>query len=361
MPSLITTKGIIGDQQYSLVIDTGAEFTILDQSLTGLFKSKFGDASYDDGSGRRTSMQMYRTPTMKFQSLETQNPIVAILDVRPITKYLGSNVNGVMGVDQLSAGKLVVDNDRGVLELHAGPWKLKDGLYTEIELMDHLKLPTFETSIAGRYGQFLVDTGALETMALEKPLFTALVRNGSIEVSEFGARTLAASGTVEVRTGWFLKGELMGKSLVGTAVHETFGRSSVGVQWLYGFNFEADFKWHRLRYQQRIAARPPASVYLMIGAILVYGNTGCVVERLSPEPGGAAQLAGLNPGDIIEVLGSLNAAEMNYASVAELVTTKAGQAIIIRYIRKSDGVSVQAALQLPSLISSWNFGGRGTP
>ena len=361
VPSLTTTKGTIGDKQCMFIIDTGAEFTILDQSLTGLLKGKLQDGSYDDGSGRQTPLPFYHAPPMKFQSLETQNPIVAVLDIRPIGKYVDRNVIGVLGVNHLGAGKLVVDYDQGVLEIHTGPWKLKDGLSTEIDLEDHLALPTFETYIAGRYGQFLVDTGGFDTITLEKSLFTALVRNGSIEVSESGAHTLGASGMVEVRSGWFLKGELMGKSLAGTAVHETFGRSSVGTQWLYGFNFEVDFKIHRFRYQQRRASRAPASVYLMIGAILVFGDSGPKVERLSPEPGGAAQLAGLNPGDIIEEFDSLTAAEMNYASVAELVTMKAGQAIPIRFIRKSDGVKTQTTLKLPTLISSWNFGGRGVP
>ena len=358
--SLIVTPGMIGDTQCSFIIDTGAQCTILDQSLMGLLTGSIGNGWYDDGSGRESPLSFFKIGPMKFQSLKVEKPIVAILDIRSVAKYLHPLVNGVMGLNCLSAGVLTVDNDQSVLEIHAAPWKFKDDSFTEIDLEDYIALPTFATYISDRYGQFLVDTGGLGNVSLERSLFTALVRNGSIEVSESNAHTLGASGAVEVRSGWFIKGELMGKSLVGMAVQETFGRSSIGIQWLYGFNFELDFKLHRFRYQQRHTVHPPASVYTMLGAVLVFGKAGPEVEKLNQQPNGAAQIAGLNPGDIIEEFGSLKAAEINYASVAELVTAKAGQAIPIQYIRKSDGERTRSTLQLPSLISPWEFAGRET-
>lgn len=361
VPCLITTKGTIGDKQCTLLIDSGAEFTVLDQSLAGMLKGTVQNGFFDDGSGRQTPLEFRQAPPMKFQSLETQNPMVALLDIRRIGKYVDRNLHGVMGISQLRVGALMVDNDDAILEIHTSPSRLKDRQYTEVELLDYLALPIFEASIERRHGQFLVDTGGLGTVSLESPLFTALVRNGTIEVAKSEAHTLGASGIVDVRSGWFLKGALMGKSLIGTAVHETFGKSSVGIQWLYGFNYELDFNLHRFRYQQRREPRAPASVFLMIGAILVFDDKGCEVERLSPESGGAAQLAGLNPGDVIEEFDSLGTGELNFASIGELVTEKAGQPLQVRFVRKSDGAKTQTTLQLPPLVSPWNFGGRGTP
>jgi predicted aspartyl protease len=361
VPSLITTKGTIGDAECALIIDTGSEVTVVDQSLAALLKGRIGDYSYSDGSGRKTPLPLYKAPTIKFQAFEEQDSTIAMLDVRPLAKYLDGSAKGVLGISQLKVGQLTVDNDRGILELHAAPWKLSGDSFTEVDLQDYVASPILEASINLRHGEFLIDTGYMGTILLDKALFSALVRNGSIELAESEAHTLSVSGTTDVRSGWFLKGELMGKGLVGTAVHETMGPSAVGMEWLYGFNYELDFKSHRFRYKERRDPQFPASTNLMIGAILTFGSGGPVVERLSPDPDGAAKLAGLNPGDVLKTFDSLTTAELNYTAITEIVTNKAGQPIQIRYFRKSDGAELETTLHLRPLISPWNFGGRTSP
>ncbi|MEI9893104.1 MAG: hypothetical protein WDN28_04130 [Chthoniobacter sp.] len=138
--------------------------------------------------------------------------------------------------------------------------------------------------IAGRHAEFALYTANSATIALEKPLFTALVRNHTIEVSKDG-----------FGNGWFVQGELMGKSLVGvpvTATNSTDGTSVLGPLWLCGFNVEIDLQSHTWRYQQRRNAQPPLTMRLMVGATFLYPGGGAQVEKLRPDGAGAAEKGG---------------------------------------------------------------------
>ena len=81
-------------------------------------------------------------------------------------------------------------------------------------------------------------------------------------------------------------------------------------------------------------------------------SCACVPE------GGAAEAAGLKPGDVIEELGSLKASEMNHLIIGEAIAASAEKEVAIRFLRKSDGVHVNAKLKLPPVISEWDFAGR---
>jgi hypothetical protein len=333
-----------------MIIDSGAAFSFLDVSLRKLILEEAGNAH----------LKLYRSLPLQVQSIITPNPQIALVDFRALRRMLGGKLDGLLGVPQLKSGKLLLNYDEGFLEVHTGGWKIDQKEYGEIAFDNSEANPTFVANIEGRPCELLFDTGDDGSISLETSDFAFLVKSGVIELSNVHGRIQDVSGLNKHQQGWFLKGELMGKSLRGISVMsvaDASGAGTMGLEWIYGFNTEIDFASHRFRFQNRLKANSPLAFDLMIGAALSYDDNGAQVEALRPG-GGAAEAAGLRPGDVVEHFGSLKKAELGRVPIGEVVTANAGKPIPIQFVRKSDGQKVDAMLNLPPPILAWDFAGR---
>jgi hypothetical protein len=359
-PVMIRTEVSIGGQKCVMVVDSGTASTTLDTSLKNLLTEESRSARVRDENAGRMA-ELYRSLPLQAQSIRASEPLVWIADFSGLRKLFGGRLDGLLGVAQLKSGKMLLNRDEGFLEIHSGGWKIDGKGYDEIAFDTRGADPTFLADIERRACEIRLDTGFNRSITLEASDFDFLVKSGVIEPSKTKARDQIISGEKRSKVGWFLKGELMGKSLKGIEVSsapDEFGVGSIGLEWLYGFNIEIDFESHRFRYRIRPEAKSPLVIELMTGARLSYVNNGAQVHSLRPDGGGAAEAAGLKPGDVIERFGSLNETELNCITVAETVTTNAGKTIPIRFARQSDGANVDGTLSLPPPILVWDFAGR---
>ncbi len=340
-----------------MILDTGAGIVTLDKSLTKAILSNIGETNVMLADGSTQTMTIFEGASLKLDQLSIDRPAITFSDLGRYSLYTGRPLSGVIGMNALSVGKIFMSHDEGIFQVHIGPWKLDKFDCQEIELEKDSPAAVIKTDILGHSAKFTVDTGMDDCIRLEAEVFDALVKEGAIEPAKVNARTLSLTGMTSSTRGWFLKGELMGKKLAGVTVVSNAKASILGLAWLYGFNMEIDFTKRKLRYQLRRDAKLPGSVAMTLGAILLYEGSGAQIERLRPS-GGAAEDAGLKPGDVIEKFGDIKAGAMNAAVMGEAVADAAGKEVAVRFLRKSDGERVNTKLKLPPNISEWNFSGR---
>lgn len=357
VPVHVFTEVTLAGKANVMMLDTGAEIVGLDLTWTDSIRSEIGEQNIRGGDGNVASMKLYNGPPLKMGELSVERTTVVLSDMRMVSLLTGRRVTGVVGMKVLGLGKIFISYDDGIFTVHRGSWKLNTPDCHEIELEKESNAPVFKTEILGRPVRFLVDTGFDHPINLETGVFNALVKEESIEVAKPGGHSLSVGGARTMTHGWFLKGELMGKSLAGVSVASTPEVSIVGLEWLYGFNTEIDMKAHKLRYQPRRDAILPGNPQMMLGAILLYDENGALIAQMRPG-GGALADAGLESGDTVEKFGNLEALEMNAATLGETVADATGKEVAVRFLRKSDGKHVSTKLKVPPNISDWNFSGR---
>lgn len=340
-----------------MVLDTGAAFTVIDSSLMDYIGPEVGERNIRMPGAPVRIMKYYQGPSLKIGSVFDEHPEVMVSDLKTFVRLIGKPCVGLLGINVMKRGKILLNYDDRIFKIHVGPWSLNKSDFHEIELNQDSDVPEFHEMVHGHSINFLVDTGSNSCITLEASIFDLLVDAGIIELSKIKGRPASVAGMSSGRQGWFLKGELMGKNLAGVAVNSVPGISMVGLEWLYAFNTEIDFADHKLRYHLRGNSKQPCNTQLMTGAILLFGEGGALVERLRPG-GGATENAGLKPGDVIQEFGPLKGTEMNETTIAETVADEADKEITIRYLRKADGKQISAKLKLPPIISDWNFSGR---
>ena len=357
VPVHLVTEVRLDGKPCLMLIDTGEEAFTLDLSKRGAKFKKFAKGEVIAFGGSKMSENVYTGPPVKAQSLSVEEPFVVFSDMRMLSKFNGWPLAGIMGIQALRAGKVFLNYDEHVLQVHSGPWKLNKPDCQEVQLIKDSNVPMANVKVMGYPATVTFDTGSDGCIDLEAKVFNSLVKDGVIELAKKDQQQLSLKDVTPAGTGWFLKGKFMGKSLVGVSVSSSPGSTSsaVGLQWLYGFNTEIDSIAHKLRYQVRRDAKFPGEAQRMLGATFSYDWDGALIEGPTV---GAAKDAGLNFGDLILEFGPLKAGKMNVASIGETVADAAGKEMAIRYLRKSDGKYVDGKLKLPPAISEWDFAGR---
>lgn len=360
VPALWVAPVSVGEKQALVVLDTGAGLTVLDSSLRDALGAKLGErpVTMADGEGTRPS---YEGPSLRMGALHSERSPVILSDLGMISEFVGRPLAGVVGMDFMR-GKVFLNFDQSVFEIHSGAWRLPKRGSHESALKDDSDVPKFDRPIAGKQVTFILDTGADGTITLAAPVFDALVADGVIEVSKVRGRAVTGQGfDRRANSGWFVNKNvnLMGKDLAGVSVKSSPANSILGLKWLCAFNVEIDMAARKFRFQLRRAAKPPLNVQLMAGAIFFYNERGARIESLRPDGAGAAEEAGLKAGDVIEQFGAIRAPDINAVSLGEAVADAAAKEVAVRYRRKVDGVLVETKLKVAPMISEWDFAGRG--
>ena len=87
------------------MVDTGADGTILDQSLAAQLGEQFDSQILNDSStGRKLTVQKYMAPRLSLDGTRLLTGIlVATLDLSHVRRALGRPVKGILGTDCLES------------------------------------------------------------------------------------------------------------------------------------------------------------------------------------------------------------------------------------------------------------------
>jgi hypothetical protein len=217
--------------------------------------------------------------------------------------------------------------------------------------------PCVRVEVEGEKIEFAIATGSNGTLSLPSTLFQKLVEKKVIELADIDdAGSAAPTGLSHERTGWFLKGLLMGRNLGGVNVDEGGEMGEIGLQWLRAFNVELSTKHMEMTYEIRQSPSEPVDWQAMLGANFEFEGAGPVVWGV--RKGGGAELAGLRKGDKLVSFDGIPAANLNIDNIAEHVAAKADQNLPCVLEKSGSGQITPISIRLGRFQSQWSSGGR---
>lgn len=340
------------------LLDTAAGYGVMDKSFQARVTPQKRRSWIMMPNGIEKSFDLFVGPSFELQGLQVREPSVVVSDLQGLRRMWGENIQVVVGIRELGRGVISLNYDTNEFAVRSGGWVLEAEKSEEVALTRDVDVPMFAAEIEGQNADMIIDSGTDDAIAIPHRVYKALSEGGVIVEGKVNVRGFGASGMTSNRRGWFTKGRLMGRDLAGMSVREIYGeRGFVGLEWLCAFNLEIDMSKRLMRYQQRKNAESPASVQMMLGATLLFDESGATVERLRPGRG-AAEEAGLEAGDILESLGGLDSTSINDVKVRELVTQNAGKSVPFRARKKSNGQKIDGQMKFPRKIAAWDFAGR---
>ncbi len=192
-----------------LLVDTGAEFSLLNQSrLDELHAKAYGGLQTIGGGESSTGGAYVESVTYRFGDVELRNQHAAVLELRGLEKLYGMPLAGIVGYDFLSRFVIAIDYKNKWLTLYPRGHSTTAERGTHVSIVMQGEQPYLDGSI--RVGSesipswFILDVGAADTVTFTTPFIAAhqlleRARDKARKVLHVAAPDLAAFAPTNVR------------------------------------------------------------------------------------------------------------------------------------------------------------------
>lgn len=354
LPPTVTVAA--GSSNMDLVFDSGANLLVLDtDKLPQGALGKTEQEDFTNSIGTKSTIEVGLFEKLKLGNTQFSHMRACFGDVTDFSQFMGIPCEGIFPAALLE-GSCSFDFDAGELKVFTGGLENNTRYSSEYPLKAQYKLPGITCVVESIPLSLKIDTGSSSCFDLSRQTVAALIKSKVVEMDASRAgKSIGVGEIIEgVSTGWFLKGSLMGKNLNGVSFGVTNGDEIMGMGWLMGFNFAIDFKNQKLLVKKRTNPAPPIPPEQMTGAVFRYTSEGLIVERLKPG-GGAAQNAGLVPGDRLTSLGGKSLAGITGYEMTSLLRKHANSSLPFTVQKNELGPQVKGAMQISGIISEWDF------
>ena len=193
--------GIGGAKPLNFLLDSGAPLPFLDTQTAKDLSLKIVGKFEGRGVGEATQeLNLVSLPSVRFGDLIIDSVSAGTIGLKPLNKYEGMPVEGILGYDIFSRFVVKVDYENQKLTLYepsSFEYKGKGEIFP-ITLENNL--PRLKAKIDGRYeGNFLIDTGARTSLSLHTPF---------VQKHDLLAKT---GKKIDVFSGIGIGGKAMGK------------------------------------------------------------------------------------------------------------------------------------------------------
>jgi len=330
-PSAIILDAKIADADRKVVLDTGADLTIVDESISWDLGAPVARSTMKFPGGEKL-IHVYRSPAIMLGPILLPNSSVGAADLEMVRIMTGQDTTGIIGLDSLVGLTLHIDYDEGVLRLSQGSAK-DDSNWESLPLKKAVAEPTVNVILEASFNEapvdFIIDLGLNLAMSLSDQQFEALVADGWVEEAEQG-EGLSLGGAHAIRAGVFAKGRFLGVELKDMSVNGHGTANLLGRNFLAYLNFKIDMESDKF-YFQRNRVTDPINVQQQLSIGLLYSRGQAVVARV--KPGGKAEKAGFMKGDVITNLGPLATGSINEIAVYKLCEEFRNSTIQVSLIR----------------------------
>ncbi|HEY1978041.1 MAG TPA: alpha/beta fold hydrolase [Candidatus Baltobacteraceae bacterium] len=351
---------------FAMIVDTGSSGLVVTPDVARRIGLAGKPAGYMTGAGSgRVAATAVTVRGLRLGSVRFDAAQAFVGDLSAIRKAIGfKRLDGVIGYDQFKNLRMLVDADRRRLTFSSAPLTVPATAAVTPFTVDG-GLPFVAAAVDGVHGTFLVDTGDRSQLTLFKPFAQAndffafaTVRNaltgqgvGGPLYADLLRTTLQAFNTTS--TGVPTRLPVASKGAFASADYA----GSIGYGFLERFNVVFDYPDRRIVSWSaqhapadtslfHVTEIPPAPAdrlvrHALFGAAAMQ-KPGGVTLTFVPQ-GGAAYVAGLRTGDVLQQMG-----ERAIVTTADYYTAvhdaRAGTPIDVTFVRKS--VSQHATITL---------------
>ena len=320
-----------GHKDALFVLDTGASFTLLDNSLAAESGASLGKKAATDGTtGQKKELQYYRAPELFLgETRLLTDPVVFATDMTLVRRNTGRLVMGILGMDCLQNYCLQLDFDTGKLRFLEPdiPANTNSGMAFALKMTggmpaigeNLLGVPDFDT---------VIDTGDTGAGRFQAALWQQAPGVSSIMVTNGPA--VSISGVHADVMGRFTNCVLRGE--VYDLILEDGFVNAVGLKFLAYHEVTLDFPRMKL-YLKRRAESATATQATFSGFTLLHNRGEMLV--LDVEPFGVADAAGIQPGDKLVELNGSPANTMPLEEIKTLFKSSEGKEVSLT-LRRGD-------------------------
>lgn len=307
----------IWGQDFLAIVDTGCDYSVLDQRFEPRLEAPVESAMTGTATGS-ISRNLYRPPAIRISAL----PGLEILEIKKIVLFelgrlsekVGFQVDAALGVDFLSTKVLRINYDSNLMTFVSRQDRNRDGHSLKIVYEGGSKVPRLRTRVSDEgYFPLFLDTGSSGSIDLEPAVFNRLARKKRIVIDSEGS-VVGAAGIGHVRMGLLDQIEIGPIRLRNVPVRESH-LPSIGLQLLERFETEFDF------VEKTVDLRPGKRFHLParrnlsgIEQSLIHGKITIFSSR------DRAAEAGIRPGDIITKINGQSSAEFTLTQLRRLQT-----------------------------------------
>lgn len=190
-----------GSKQLSFILDTGAGGPALDIEITKELGLKTIGKFEGRGAGEGTQeINLVSLSSVRFGDLVIDSVSAMTISLKPLSKYEGMPVDGILGYDIFSKFVVKVDYENQKLTLYEPSSFKYEGKGGILPITLEESHPHIKAKIDGQYeGNFVIDTGARSSLVLHTPF---------VQKYDLGAKT---GKKIDVFSGIGIGGKAPGK------------------------------------------------------------------------------------------------------------------------------------------------------
>lgn len=228
-----------------VVLDTGMSISAFDVKHADLLGQARGPRALRAANGPLEYLAFAEPPIRIGDCFVRAKGDVACFDLEPVRKSFNRNIDGLLGMDVLSALVLSIDFDERKLRLYrslpATSGKAVELLHNEAAAR-HIVFVRASIDGAAEF-DFTIDTGAIgpQTGSLDGDVFDRFVQAGALRPTASSREVFGAGGTAMVAEARSRAFTLAGYRHTGLAFHRLSFPSSIGLDYLSRYNVVFDF------------------------------------------------------------------------------------------------------------------------
>lgn len=355
-----------GSKPIWFLVDTGAEFSIINQSRLGeLGLTTYGGLTTIGGGSSTTSGAYVEHVTYRIGEVELRNQHAAVLELRGLEKLYGMPMGGLLGWDFLSRFVIAINYEKMQLVLYPRRHSTAGEHGPRIPLVMQGEQPYFGGSIVAG-GEtipawFILDVGAADTITFTTPFvkghdLIARVGDKQRTVQKVTAPDVAAFAPANVRAlidGVTMGGITLPHVIVNLSVASRGAYTSSAFSGNIGETILSRFPRVILDYgRNEMILEPGPETTQPFQERKSFGMTliadGADLRTFTVTAIGAtssAARAGFRKGDVITAVDETPAAQMNLAQL-KAILSMAGTKHSFHVHRGSEDVTLSATIEL---------------
>ena len=339
---------IEGNDMY-MILDTGAGFSVLDESVAKQLNLLIENERLMERPGGQVRLGFIKNVSFTLGKHADQMPIVtANLKEGGFNTYIGRSCAGILGFDFIQKYAFEIDYSNSKIKLFSPEgFNTKDGTKESLSILEGMPvikgaIKHNEKSITGNW---LIDTGSLMSLGLNENFYKKHLADSISPIKSLAVGFGGNTPGKMYRLDSFKISDFTFNTIISGHAEDGINDESfdgvIGGELLSRFKVIINYKNNELRLKPNKNYDKPIR-WDLSGMLLVHNEKG--VEVLFVYKDSPAFKKGIKPGDIIQRIDGMNAADIGLPNIWSKFHYNVGEEIVLEIKREGNIINTSIVL-----------------